>query len=130
MDQTLEYLTECGVFFVAAAGPSGPHVEPLTRAGWYDGALYILVDRTAPLYRALRLHPEAEIAAVHPDKSWISIRGRLEEDLRPDAAEALLAGSRKRLVVLEDRGDAPFRLTRGRAAVHALTGKRSEWTVP
>lgn len=57
MERTVEYLRECGVFFVAAADGDRPCVEPVGEAGLFDGAVYISVRRETALYRALKKMP-------------------------------------------------------------------------
>lgn len=130
MERTLEYLEECGVFFVAAGGER-PCVCPLASACWYDGALYILVRRESPLYGALKKDAAVSIAAVHPDKSWLSVTGRLVEDARPEAAAAMQARAKDTLSAVYDGGGegAVFRLEGGRAVVREIIGRTQEWTI-
>lgn len=114
MVDAVEYLRECGVFFVAAAGP---HAAPFSTAAEFEGHLYVWIGKDSPVYAALAADPRAEIAAVHPDKSWLSISGRLTEDSRPEAAASAARC-------------APFRLERGRAVRHHIMGETEEWTLP
>ena len=128
MVDAVEYLRECGVFFVAAAGP---HATPFSTAAEFEGHLYVWIGKDSPVYAALAADPRAEIAAVHPDKSWLSISGRLTEDSRPEAAAALSEAAREGLAPAASAARcAPFRLERGRAVRHHIMGETEEWTLP
>lgn len=132
MERTLEYLRECGVFFVAASDGTRPCVQPLACAGWFDGGVYVMVHRDTALYRSLARNASAEIAAVHPDKSWIAITGRLAEDCRPETAAALAESGKDALSAVYAGGgdDAPFRIEGGHAVLHEIIGRTQEWDLP
>lgn len=132
MERTVEYLRECGVFFVAAADGGRPCVEPVGEAGLFDGAVYISVRRETALYRALKKNAAAEIAAMHPDKSWLSVTGRLAEDCRPEALAAMAESGRDTLsaVCVRDGDRAVFRIEGGRAVMHELIGRTQTWDLP
>ena len=89
------------------------------------------IGKDSPVYAALAADPRAEIAAVHPDKSWLSISGRLTEDSRPEAAAALSEAAREGLAPAASAARcAPFRLEWGRAVRHHIMGETEEWTLP
>ncbi len=132
MDRTLEYLQECGVFFVAAADGGRPCVRPLSAVCLYDGGLYVMVHRSSALYGALKKNAAVEIAAVHPDKSRLLLAGRLAEDARPEAADAMRESNRDTLSAVYEAGgeaNAVFRLEGGRASLREVTGRTETWTL-
>ena len=75
----LEYLRECKVFYLATVSGMTPRVRPMSGVCVAEGKLWFFMRKTSELYREIKVNPRVEISALHPDKSWISIRGRLSE---------------------------------------------------
>lgn len=75
-----EYLKECGVFYMATVEGKRPRVRPMNGVMLWHGHLSFAIDRSSQLYLEVGLNPYVEISAVHPDRSYISLRGTLWEE--------------------------------------------------
>ncbi len=133
MDEVLEYLKECGVFFIAADKDGAPLAAPFREVCAFDGHICVMVDRDTERYQWLKGASAVAIAAVHPDKSWIRITGCLTEDPREEARRAMDASFRDTLTNVEVKEDSTmtvFFLTKAHAVVYEAIGKRQEWDLP
>ncbi len=133
MDEVLEYLKECGVFFIAADKDGAPLAAPFREVCAFDGHICVMADRDTERYEWLKGASRIAIAAVHPDKSWIRITGDLAEDPREEARRAMDASFRETLTnveVAEDSTMTVFCLTKAHAVVYEEIGKRQEWDLP
>ena len=70
----LEYLRECEVFYMATVDGLEPRVRPMSGVCEVEGRLCFLFSRSSALYHEIMGNRHVEISAVHPDKSWISLR--------------------------------------------------------
>lgn len=127
--QVVEYLWQCGVFFLATARGMRPRVRPMDGVCEYKGNLCFSVLKDSELYQDLLMNRHAEISAMHPDKTWISIRGDLEETSDPDALSAMLQTCRNNIDNMHrfcDAAPAIFLLKNGTVRHFGNTGLRRE----
>lgn len=134
MEEILEYLKQCGTFFIAVAVNERPFVRPFTEVCGFEGRLYFMVRKSSDMYIYLAQSRAVDICALHLDKSWISIAGELTEDNRPAVAAAIREDRRNTLSTLHTytgaEGDtAAFFLRRGKAVVSETIGVRQEWEI-
>lgn len=123
--QVVEYLWQCGVFFLATARGMRPRVRPMNGVCEYKGALCFPVLKDSELYQDLLMNRHAEISAIHSDKTWISIRGDLEETSDPDALAAVLRTCRNNIDNMHrfrDAAPAIFLLKNGTVRHFGSTG--------
>lgn len=133
MREVLEYLKECGVFFIAADEGGRPGLAPFSEVCGFEGHIYIMAEKDTDTYRQLKASPLIAIGAVHPDKSWIRISGRLTEDDREAPRRAMQESCRDTLTnveVKEDSAMTVFRLEAAHAEVQEAIGKRRSWDLP
>lgn len=128
-DQVVEYLWQCGVFFLATARGMQPRVRPMDGVCEYKGNLCFPVLKDSELYQDLLMNRRAEISAMHPDKTWISVRGELEETSDPDALSAMLRTCRDNIDNMHrfrDAAPAIFLLKNGTVRLFSSTGSCRE----
>lgn len=124
-----EYLRECGVFYIATEDARQPRVRPLNGIYLYEGKLCIFTPKDSPLYKRLKADPQMEICATHPDKSWISVIGRLNEDQRECVHEAVVKSYRDSIQEPEALLQCQmtvFRLDSARVKVTSVDGNVKE----
>ncbi|MGN0953808.1 pyridoxamine 5'-phosphate oxidase family protein [Dialister sp.] len=92
--KVLEYLRECEVFYMATVAGSEPRVRPMSGVCTVEGKLCFLFSRRSELYHEIMANRRVEISAVHPDKSWISIRGWLKEEESRETKDHMLKACR------------------------------------
>ncbi|WP_297039250.1 pyridoxamine 5'-phosphate oxidase family protein [uncultured Dialister sp.] len=90
----LEYLRECEVFYMATVDGMEPRVRPMSGVCEVEGKLCFLLARSSHLYHEITANRHVEISAVHPDKSWISIRGWLKEETEKETKDSMLKACR------------------------------------
>lgn len=123
----LEYLRECEVFYMATEDGTAPRVRPMSGVCAAEGKLCFLLSRSSHLYHEIMVNRRVEISALHPDKSWISIRGWLKEEVERETRDRMLKACRDDI---EDMGlvDERIWLSAACRAVRctSATGMREE----
>ena len=75
MDEVLQYLIQCGVFYLATAGGAQPHVRPLHAVILFDGRLYLRVGKEKGTARQLLNNPRCELCAFG-GQDWLRITAK------------------------------------------------------
>ncbi len=89
MDQIIEFLKECGTFYLASVENDQPHVRPFGAVTEFEGKLYICTNNTKDVYQQLLINPKVEVSATLQGR-WIRLTGKLMPDHRKEAREAML----------------------------------------
>ena len=91
METVCAFLKEAGVYYLATAEGDQPRVRPFGTALIFEGRLYIQTGRKKNVAQQLLRNGKAEICAFLPEKQcWLRLSGRLVEDDRREAKEAML----------------------------------------
>jgi len=90
MQEVLNYIRDCGVYYIATVEGNQPRVRPFGALAEINGKLYICTNNTKPVYKQLQANPKAEISAMLPGGEWLRICGDLVRDDRDEAREAML----------------------------------------
>ena len=89
MQEVLDFLKECGVFYLATVEGDQPRVRPFGALAVFEGNLYTQTGRVKNVSKQLAKNPKAEICAFK-DGKWIRIETTLVDDPRLEAQEAML----------------------------------------
>ena len=89
MEQIIEFLRECGTFYLASMENDQPRIRPFGAVMEFEGKLYLCTNNTKQVYRQLLANPKAEVSATLQDR-WIRLTGKLVPDHRIEAREAML----------------------------------------
>lgn len=129
-ERVVEYLRQCGVFYVATENGVFPRVRPMRHVCFHDGAVYFLIDKNNEMYSELLLNNRAEICATHPSHSVLTLSCTLEEESSGAGKEAVLAFCRASLdgICASQRLTA-FRLMTGKALLVDYDKKKEEWAL-
>lgn len=128
--QVVEYLKQCGIFYLATENGVFPRVRPMRHVSLYKNALYILVNKDSSLYGELLLNNRAEICTIHPGHSELTISCVLEEEGSPTICHEIIEKERSSLFgVCETLRWSVFRLTSGKALLTDYDRKKEEWTL-
>ena len=90
MQEVLDFLKDCGVFYLATAEGDQPRVRPFGALAVFEGKLYTQTGKVKNVSKQLAANPKAEICAFK-DGKWIRIETTLVDDPRLEAQEAMLA---------------------------------------
>ena len=89
IDDVKQFLDECGFYFLATSVDGQPYVRPFGAHMVYEGKLYFQTGKVKDIAKQLEANDKVEICASKPTE-WLRLRGRLVEDPRIEAQEAML----------------------------------------
>lgn len=76
MNEVLNFLNECGVFFVSTVDGNQPKVRPFSFVMNYNGKICFGTSNKKPVYSQLTANPNVEICATTKDFRWIRLSGK------------------------------------------------------
>src|SRR5659263_118790 len=74
MNEVINYLNECGVFFISTVDGSKPKVRPFGFAMDYNGKVCICTSNKKPFFSQIKSNPSVEICASKGAK-WMRLYG-------------------------------------------------------
>ncbi|MBQ6560007.1 MAG: pyridoxamine 5'-phosphate oxidase family protein [Erysipelotrichaceae bacterium] len=89
MQEVLEFLKSCGVYYLATVDGDQPKVRPFGTAEVFEGKLYIQTGKKKDCYKQLVTNPNAEICCFK-DGTWMRLKGKLIPDERVEAKKDML----------------------------------------
>lgn len=115
------FLKACGSFFFASTEEGLPRVRPFGFKMLYEGRLYFGMGTHKPSYQQVCANPRVELCALHPDGSFLRVRGKAVLDMREQTqAEMFKVSPSLRKLYNEENGhvQATFYLTDIKAEVY------------
>ncbi len=89
MNEVLNYLKDCGTFYLATADNDQPRVRPFGAVCEFENKLYIVTNNKKDVYNQMLKNPKIEICGMS-NGTWIRIAGTVKEDTRRTARAAML----------------------------------------
>lgn len=89
IDETKAFLDKCGYYFLATCEGDQPHVRPFGAHVIFEGRLYLQTGKKKAVAAQLAANNKVEVCGCK-GAEWIRITGRLVEDPRIEAQQALL----------------------------------------
>ena len=89
MDEVLEFLKKCWVYYLATVDWDQPRVRPFWTINVFDGKLYIQTWKLKNVSKQIEANPKVEISAAL-DWRWIRISWELVRDDRLEAKKSML----------------------------------------
>ena len=89
MEKVLQFLKECGTYYLATVEGDQPRVRPFGTAEIFEGRLYIQTGKVKPVSHQIQANPKVEICAFKGGK-WLRIAGTLVRDDRLEAKADML----------------------------------------
>ncbi len=123
MKQPVEYLRECNVFFLATCERDQPHVRPFGAVALYQNHVYLVTSNQKKVYRQLQANNRVELCGMHPDGTWMRIRGKVLWDDSKEAKIAMLEQNPdlKRLYQTDDGKMEVCHLVEAEATLYSFT---------
>lgn len=84
MEEVLNYLRECGTFYLATTEGEQPHVRPFGAVCEFNKRLYIVTNNQKKVYHQMLVNPNVEICSMIKG-TWIRVVG---EAIHDDSREA------------------------------------------
>ena len=89
MKETLEFLENAGVYYLATSKDNKPYVRPFGTIMLFENKLYIQTGKSKSCYKEMIDNPFVEISAFINGK-WIRVSGKVTPDDRVEAKKAML----------------------------------------
>ena len=89
MDEVLEFLKKCWVYYLATVEWDQPRVRPFWTINIFEDKLYIQTWKSKNVSKQIQINPKVEISAAL-DWRWIRISWELVRDDRLEAKKSML----------------------------------------
>ncbi len=89
MNEVLQFLKECGTFFVATNEGEQPRVRPFGAVCEFEGKLYIVTNNQKNVFKQMQANSKIEICGMNKGK-WIRVAADAIHDSRREARVAMM----------------------------------------
>lgn len=89
MEKALQFLKDCGVFYLATSEGDQARVRPFGAVCGFEGKLYIITNNQKRVFDQMQKNPKVEISGMAGGK-WIRLSGEVVRDTRREAKAAML----------------------------------------
>ncbi|MBO6232879.1 MAG: pyridoxamine 5'-phosphate oxidase family protein [Clostridia bacterium] len=89
MEEVVEFLKKCGVFYIATEEGDKPRVRPFGAVNIFEGKLYIQTGKIKNVSKQMQINPNVEICGF-VDGKWIRLEGKVVRDDRREAKKSML----------------------------------------
>lgn len=123
MNEVLQYLKNCGTFYIATTEGDQPHVRPFGAVGQFENKLYVITNNKKNVYNQLIKNPKTELCGMYKG-SWIRIEGILKEDLRRESRVAMMNENEAALSSMYNVDDnlmTVFYFEKAKATIYSFT---------
>lgn len=131
MKEVLDFLKQCGTFYLATSEDVQPHVRPFGAVCEYEGKLYIVTNNQKKVYRQMLHNPKVEICGMNKGR-WIRVEGEVELDDRREARVAMMEDNKAALssmYTVDDNLMVVFRFTHATATIYSFTSEPEVYTL-
>jgi uncharacterized pyridoxamine 5'-phosphate oxidase family protein len=122
MEKALEFLKECGTFYLATSEGDQPRVRPFGAVFQHEGKLYIVTNNTKNCFNQMLGNPKVEISGINKKGQWIRVSGEVVNDDRREVKELALESnpSLKGMYNIDDGIFAVLYFTKGTATIYSF----------
>lgn len=123
MKEVLEFLKQCGVYYIATVEGDQPRVRPFGAQCVFEGKLYLTTSNQKPVYAQMKANSKIEISGMSPDGRWIRLTAEAVFDERREARKAMLDANPElgRMYSLDDGKFEVFYLRNASAVICSFT---------
>jgi len=131
MNKALEFLKECGVFYLATTEGDQPRVRPFGAVFEYEGKLYTCTNNTKQCFKQILKNPKIEISGMDKNGQWIRITGEVAIDDRREVKEFALEAvpTLKSLYSIDDGIFAVLYFKKGTATISSFTAEPETFSI-
>ncbi len=123
MEKVLNYLKNCGTFYLATTEGNQPHVRPFGAVCQFEGKLYFVTNNKKNVYNQMLENPKVEICGMYKG-TWIRVEGEVKEDTRREARAAMMDDNKAALssmYTVDDNLMTVLYFTKGKATIYSFT---------
>jgi len=131
MNKALEFLQECGVFYLATTEGDQPRVRPFGAVFEYEGNLYFVTNNTKKCFKQMLENPKVEISSMNTKGQWIRVTGEVANDDRREVKELALVAvpTLKTMYNIDDGLFAVLYFKKGTATISSFTGESETFSL-
>lgn len=120
--ETLEFLKDCGTFYLATDENGQPRVRPFGAVCEFENKIYIVTNNQKPVYNQMMSNPKVEMSGMDKGK-WIRVKCEVELDERREARVAMLEAnpSLSRMYNADDNLMVVFKLNNVTSTICSFT---------
>lgn len=124
MKKSLEFLQECGVFYLATVEGDQPRVRPFGAVFEFEGKLYTATNNQKACFKQMLANPKIELSGMNKDGQWIRLSGIVSHDDRSEAKAFALEAVPflKTMYNLDDGLFAVMRFESGNGTISSVKG--------
>ena len=89
MEEVLNFLRDCGTYYLATVEWDQPRVRPFGTINIFEGKLYIQTGKSKKVSKQIQANPNVEICAFK-DGQWLRVAGELVNDDTREVKAAML----------------------------------------
>ena len=89
MKEVVDFLKECGVYYLATIEGDQPRVRPFGTSEIFEDRLYIQTGKSKNVSKQIQANNKVELCAFK-DGKWLRVSGRLVRDDRVEAKKDML----------------------------------------
>ena len=125
MNEVLEFLKLCRVYYIATVEGDQPRVRPFGAQCEFEEKLYLNTSNQKAVYAQMKANSKVEISGMSPDGRWIRLTAQAVFDERREAKTAMLeANPELRSMYSEDDGKMEvFYLQNANAVICSFTAE-------
>ena len=123
MKEVLEFLKDCGTFYLATCEGNQPHVRPFGAVCAFEDKLYIVTNNQKAVYNQMLDNCKVEISGMN-EANWIRVEGEVRLDDRREARVAMLEDNKAALSPMytaDDKLMVVFCFTHATATIYSFT---------
>lgn len=130
MKEVLDYLRNCGTFYLATSEGDQPRVRPFGAVCEFEGKLYIVTNNQKDVYKQMLTNPKVEICGMHAG-TWMRVSGEVKEDVRREARVAMMDAnnSLSSMYTVDDNLMTVFYFENGTATISSFTAEPKQYTL-
>lgn len=128
MNEVVEYLKNCGTFYLATSENGQAHVRPFGAVCEFEGKLYIVTNNQKKVYDQMKENGKIELCGMY-NGTWIRVEGTVTEDTRREARVAMMndnEASLKSMYNVDDNLMTVFAFENGIATIYSFTDEPKE----
>lgn len=125
MEEILNYLKACRVFYLATTEGNQPHVRPFGAVADFEGKLYIVTNNQKKVYAQIIKNPKIEISGMY-ESTWIRIEAEAILDSRHEARVKMMEDNREvlsKMYTVDDNLMEVLYLRNITATIYSFTAK-------
>ena len=122
MKETLEFLKECGMYYLATIDNDKPRVRPFGTIEIFENHLYIQTGKKKDVFKQIEKNSNVEICSFK-DGKWIRLSGNLIVDDRVEAKKYMLDKNPELRSMYDENDDNTIVLyfEKGKAVISSFT---------